>query len=133
MTTRCGRKPLGPDLVSRLEGSEHAKARLKTMLETLGQEKSVPEACETLHIGESRFHALRLDALQAALDRLEPQPPGRRPVTPSPESARIQELEARLREVELERQALHVQLDLAHIRTVGRAPAGSSKKPHGVS
>jgi hypothetical protein len=119
MTTRCGRKPLGPELVSRLAGSEHAKARLKTMLETLGQEKSVPEACETLQIGESRFHALRLDALQAALDRLEPQGV---------------ELEARLREVELERQALQVQLDLAHIRAMrGAQPAGSSKKPHGVS
>lgn len=68
--TRRGRKPLGPELVEHLLGSEHAKGRLKVLLETLREEKSVPEACRALSLGESRFHELRVDTLQAALCRL---------------------------------------------------------------
>src|SRR5262245_45422506 len=110
---RRGRKPLGPGLVERLEGSPHAKERLKVRLETLREEKSVPEACQELALGESRFHELRVETLQAALARLEPRPAGRPAATVTPEEARIQELQAQICELEFQRQALEVRLELA--------------------
>ena len=48
--TRRGRKPLGAQLVDRLEGSEHAKIRLKVILETLAGRQTIPEACDELGI-----------------------------------------------------------------------------------
>jgi hypothetical protein len=112
MTTRRGRKPLGPELVDHLLGSDHAKERLKVFLETLREEKSVPEACAALALGESRFHELRVETLQAALDRLEPRPAGRREV----------------RALELQRDALQVRLELAQSLPAAGRPAGASSK-----
>ena len=130
---RRGRKPLGPELVEHLLGSDHAKERLKVMLETLREEKSVPEACQALAIGESRFHELRVDTLQAALGRLEPRPAGRPSAAVSPEEARIRELERDVRALELQRDALQVRLELAlSLPAAGRTARVLSKKP-GVS
>ena len=128
MTTRRGRKPLGPELVEHLLGSDHAKERLKVLLETLREEKSVPEACAALALGESRFHELRVDTLQAALDRLEPRPAGRPSATVSPEEARIRELEREVRALELQRDALQVRLELAQSLPAAGRPAGASSK-----
>jgi hypothetical protein len=74
---RKGRKPLATGHVERLSGSELAKLRLTTLLQTLRGELTVPEACARLEIGESRFHALRNQWLQEALELLEPRPLGR--------------------------------------------------------
>lgn len=128
--TRHGRKPLGPGLVDHLLGSEHAKGRLKVMLETLRGEKSVPEACRDLAISESRFHELRVDTLQAALGRLEPRPAGRPSATVSVEEVRIRELEADVRALELQRNALQVRLELAQSLAAAGRPAGASSKKH---
>jgi hypothetical protein len=133
MTTRPGRKPLGPELVEHLLGSDHAKGRLKIMLETLRGEKSVPEACAELSLGESRFHELRVDTLQAALDRLEPRPAGRPSATVSPEQARLRELEREVRALELQRDALVVRLELAQALPAAGRPAGASSKKRSVS
>ena len=79
--------------MERLEGSEHAKIRLKVILETLSGQRTIPDACDELGIQESMFHQLRSEVLQTALGRLEPRPIGRPPHTPSPEDQRVAELE----------------------------------------
>jgi hypothetical protein len=69
------RRPGGKKLV----WSAFAKQRLRVLLRTLHGALSVPEACQTLQICESRFHALRSAWLQDALELLEPRPVGRPP------------------------------------------------------
>lgn len=75
---RAGRKPLAAGHVVHLSGSELAKLRLTTILETMQGKLTVAEACARLGVGESRFHALRNQWLQEALALLEPRPLGRR-------------------------------------------------------
>jgi hypothetical protein len=111
--TRRGRKPKGPELVTNLAGSDAARERLKRIVDSLTGRATVAEVCAELGIGESRFHQLRSDALQAALDRLEPRAAGR-PTTPvSPADARVAELERQLRELQWQLQAYQIRLELA--------------------
>jgi len=111
----AGRKPLGPELVQHLEGSEHAKERLQAMLETLVGRSTIAEACERLGIGEAMFHRLRIEALQAGLNRLEPRPIGRPPRETSVEASRVAELEERLTQLDQERQTAEVRLEIAQV------------------
>lgn len=108
-----GRPPLGPKLVDRLEGSEHAKERLKILLETLNGEKTIEQACEELTIGEAMFHKLRSRFLQEAVELLEPRPVGRpRQEVDEAEKARA-EYEQRLSELEIDLQAARVREEIA--------------------
>ena len=109
--TRMGRKPLATGHVDRLQGSEPAKQRLTVFLETLRGELPVPEACQRLGIGESRFHALRGQWLQEALGLLEPRPLGR-----PPQGADEAQWQSRLQAVEAENRALRQQLTAAEVR-----------------
>jgi hypothetical protein len=112
---RTGRKPAGPQIAKRLEGSPAAKQRLEVILETITGQLTVPQACQQLGIGKSRFHALRNQTLQATLEALEPHPLGR-PAKPSwPAQAEVDELQAELRRVRAELELAQVQLRLAHI------------------
>jgi len=111
----AGRKPIGPPLVHRLEGSERAKERLEVILETVAGGLTVGEACDRLGIGEAMFFRLRTQALQAGLSRLEPRPIGRPPRPPSAEDERIARLEEELHEKELEQKALQTRLEIAQI------------------
>ena len=113
--TRAGRKPLGPQLVERLEGSEHAKQRLQVMLETLTGARSIPEACQTLGIGESMFLRLRAEVLQTALDRLEPRPLGRPRRALTAEGQQVDTLAHEVEELRTELQASQVREELAQI------------------
>lgn len=123
-----GAKPLGAELVERLEGSAHAKERLKVMLLTLTGELTIPEACQRLGIHETRLHVQRAATLQAALGSLEPRPAGRPPQVCTPEEQRIADLEAQLGEARLDLQAAQIRLE--HAQILGRDRAGgSSKKP----
>ncbi len=110
---RRGRKPIGTNLVERLEGSERAKARLKAILETLSGERSIPEVCEELGIHDSMFHRVRSEVLQTALDRLEPRPLGRPPLPGSPHDLRVADLEAENLRLQLELKAAEVRRELA--------------------
>jgi hypothetical protein len=112
---RTGRKPAGPQIVERLEGSPVAKQRLEVILETIAGRSTVPEACERLGIGESRFHELRNQTLQATLEALEPCPLGRPAKPISPEQAEVDERQAELRRVQTELELAQVQLSLARI------------------
>lgn len=110
---RRGRKPQGPKLVERLEGSERAKARLRVILETLAGRRTIPDACAVLGIHESMFHKLRLEVLQAALGRLEPRPLGRPPRSASLHDAHVLELEQELRDLRVELHASQIREELA--------------------
>ena len=111
--SRRGRKPKGAELVTSLEGSEAARERLKRIVDSLAGRATVAEVCAELGIGESRFHQLRGEALQAALDRLEPRAAGRPPSAVAPTDGRVAELERRLRELTWQLQACQIRLELA--------------------
>jgi transposase-like protein len=122
---RPGRKPTGAQLVERLEGSEHAKDRLKVILETLSGRQTIPAACEILGIQESMFHKMRSQVLQTAVGRLEPRPLGRPSQTLSPAEQRVAELEE-------ENQRLRGKLHLAEVRhELAERLAGASKRAAG--
>ena len=112
---RTGRKPAGPQIAERLEGSPVAQQRLRVILETIADQVTVPEACRRLGIGESRFHTLRHQTLQATLESLEPRPLGRPAKPTSPEQTKVDELQAELRRLRSELELLQVQLRLARI------------------
>jgi len=112
---RTGRKPLGPQIAERLEGSPTAKHRLEVILETIADRLTIPEACQQLGIGESRFHALRKGTLQATLEALEPHPLGRPAKPTSPEQTKVDALQAEIRRLHAELELAQVQLRLAHI------------------
>jgi hypothetical protein len=108
MTMR-GRTPSGPEYVDQLAGSDQAKERLKTVLETIAGTCRIQEACQRLGISEPRFHQLRLQVLAAGLAELEPRTKGR---PPRKLTAAEQEI-ARLRE---ELAAKEVELRVAQVR-----------------
>src|SRR5262245_60589571 len=92
-----GRVPAGPEYVTKLEGPDEAKRRLEWALRTLAGTARVQEACEQLGISEARFHQLRQEALQAALDRIVARPAGRPPAPGPSGPAEQQEEVERLR------------------------------------
>jgi hypothetical protein len=112
---RTGRKPTGPQITERLEGSPTAKQRLAVILETIAGRLTVPQACQRLGIGESRFHELRKQTLQATLETLEPRPLGRPAKPTSPKHTEVDELQIELHRLHAELELAHVQLRLARI------------------
>lgn len=129
-----GRKPTGAQLVEHLEGSEHAKARLKVILETLAGGRTIPDACEELGIQESMFHRVRSEVLQTALGRLEPRPLGRPPKIASAEDRHAAELEAEILKLRAELKAAEIRRELAENlprlgRTTGKKTTPSTTRP----
>jgi hypothetical protein len=104
---------MGPKLVDSLTGSDHAKRRLKTLLETLSGEKSVEEACEELGLSEAAFHKLRSEFLQEAVGLLEPKPLGRPASLPSETEELREEYERRIGDLEIDLQAARVREEIA--------------------
>ena len=130
---RRGRKPTGTNLLEHLQGSERAKTRLKGILETLSAERSIPDVCDELGIGESMFHRVRSEVLQAALDRLEPRPLGRPPQPPPAQDAQAADLEAEILRLQMQLKAAEVRRELAeNLPRLGKSreinPAEPGKK-----
>ena len=133
---RAGRKPLATRHVDHLEGSEHARQRMKLLLACMMGETTVPEACRELGICESRFHALRNQWLQESLELLEPRrtgrPPGRQAAEARDElAAKRAELEQENERLKQEVRELRVQLEVARMETPQRpvpAKRGAAKK-----
>jgi len=94
-----------------MPGTPEAKARLAAIVATMSGEKSIPEACAELGIGEARFHEMRKEFLAEAVGLLERRAAGRKPAGP-PEGAA-----ERLAELEDENRTLRVELEAARIRT----------------
>lgn len=113
--TRRGRKPLATRHVDGLCGSQRAKLRLQTILKTMQGEMTVAQACQVLGVGESRFHALRNEWLQAALALLEPRPLGRPPRVVSPETEQISQLQAENERLRQEQNTAEVREELARV------------------
>lgn len=105
---------MGPNHVDHLEGADADKHRLRIVLETISGERSVEQACEELGVSASRFHELRREALQAALDGLAPGASGR-PKHEDPPVAheRLNTLERENRELLLELQASYTRTEIA--------------------
>jgi transposase-like protein len=124
-----GRHPSGPEYVDGLAGSMTAKERLKVVLETLAGTCRVQEACQRLGISEPRFHQLRTQVLEAALARLEPRPVGRPGQSLSPADQQVQDLEAKVTELEANLQAAQTREEIAlALPRVVRAPEDVEKK-----
>jgi hypothetical protein len=96
-----GRLPAGPEYVEKLHGPDEAKRRLEVILRTLAGTCRIQEACAELGVSEARFHQLRQEALQAALDGLAPRAAGRPAAPPA---------DPRAGELEQEREALRLEL-----------------------
>jgi len=110
---RRGRPPKGSGLVDGLEGSEHARERLRLILGAMTGEVSVNEACRHLGIGPARFHELRNDMLQAGLSRLEPGQAGRPPKRTEAESAELEALKKENLELKVDLQASRLREEIA--------------------
>jgi hypothetical protein len=106
-----GRKPMGPEVADRLAGSEQARLRVKTVLETLAGRLRVQEACQLLNLSEQRFDELRLEMVQAGIDALETKPAGR-PAAPAVDPT-VDQLQQRVTELEGQLQAALVRAELA--------------------
>jgi hypothetical protein len=99
---RPGRPNLGANHVDALSGSPMSKERLRMILLTLSGTLTVQKACARLGVSPARFATLRIEALQAAVDGLEPLPIGRPPRKQADSatealSAKVQALEEELR------------------------------------
>src|SRR5262245_50488071 len=109
-----GRHPSGPESVDHLEGSAAARHRLRVILQTLAGRCRVTEACQRLGLSAPRFHQLRAEVLQAALDRLEPRPAGRpRAAAAAATADPAEALRARVAALEAEVQAARLREELA--------------------
>jgi hypothetical protein len=112
-STMRGRHPAGPEYVSKLRGSTTAKERLQVILETMVEDCRVSEACRQLGIGPVRFHVLRQETMQAALDSLEARPVGRPPRVEPASAARIRELEEEVQRLQIELRATRTREEIA--------------------
>ena len=126
-----GRKPAGPESVDELPGSEMAKDRLKTLLQTMMGECRVIEACQHLSISEPRYHQLKHQMLAAALEALEPRPAGRPVRVPSEAEKEIEKLQNELRERETELNVATVREEIALILPRVAKTATRTEKKNG--
>jgi len=121
-----GRYPSGPEFVLKLRGSDLAKKRALVLLETLMGKWRVQEACARLELSEQRLDQIRIDGLQGMVDALEPRPSGRPAKVLSPAELEVEQLQARIAELEAEKKAALIRAELAV--TLPQARAVESKK-----
>lgn len=91
-----GRKPAGSKVVESLVGSSESKRRLRVLIETIIGCRTVQEAARELDLSLARVYSLRVQALQAAMDRLEARSPGRPSQEASKEEDQIKELKSQV-------------------------------------
>jgi hypothetical protein len=118
-----GRKPMGPEVVDRLDGSEQARLRVKVILQTMTGELRVQEACTRLGLSEQRFDEVRLEAIAAAIAALETKPAGR-PARAAADAVHA-ELTQRIADLQGQLQAALLRAELAAIAP--RRGRGSKK------
>ena len=125
-----GRPPLGAELVGSLEGSPQAKLRLEIIIRTLAGEITIPQACQELAIGESRFHELRNELLQHAVAALEPRARGRPPTARG--NPCVAQLQQQVQALKIDLQAAQIREELAlmlpHVLHPDAKASGDKKK-----
>ena len=114
-----GRRTRGVEHVDKLKASSEAIDRLRVVLESLTGKVTIAEAAAKLGVKESRFHVIREQALQGAVEALERQTPGPKKGKRinGPEATRIKTLEEEVDRLQLE-------LLGANVRTPNR-PGGA--------
>jgi len=124
-----GRRPAGPAYVEHLEGADEDKQRLKVIMQTMTGELRLLEACRILNVCPQRFHQLRQEAMQSALDGLAPRPKGRPRQPATPEEQRIVELEKQLAAAKVELCAAQAREEIALVlpRVVQESAATEKK------
>ncbi len=110
-----GRPGFGVDHVDSVQATDEEKRRRKAILRTRSGELPVNEACRELGIGESRFHELRKEVLQAAVGGLLPKPPGRPPKEDPEESTKVRRLTRRVEDLEAELRLSWIRSEIAAI------------------
>jgi hypothetical protein len=108
-----GRYPSGPEFVLKLHGSDLAKKRALVLLETLRGKCRVQEACARLELSEQRLDQIRIDGLQGFVDALEPRPSGRPAKVLTPAEIAVQQLQARIAQLEADLRAALIRAELA--------------------
>lgn len=126
-TIMRGRRPAGPELAERLDGSAEARQRMRVILSTIAGTLRVQQACEQLRICEQRFETLRATAIRAGIAALEARPIGRPPKVLSEAQAEIARLRDQVAELEAQLQVARVRAELAGV--LGGAGGGSGKRP----
>ena len=117
-----GRTPNPDDAIEHLDGAMPEKDRLKVILEQISGGCSVEAACEQLGIGRSRYFELRQQALQGALDGLEPGASGRPRTVEEIDPEDVDALADRARELERELNLAEAKIDLAFDGLLAEAP-----------
>jgi hypothetical protein len=124
---------LGAGHVDQLSGSERAKLRLATILNTLRGELKISDACQQLGVCESRFFAMRHHWLQEALELLEPRPAGRPPKSQvDPRQLELEQtnsqLEQQLLEAQVRRDVEQILMTTGVSTTESESPPAAAKK-----
>jgi len=124
-----GRPPRGLTSIDLLEGPSEERTRLKTILERLGGQRSVDDACAVLGIGRAYYYVLENKVLQGALGALLPRPIGRPPEEKPGEPPEMLELREQVRELGLALEASRVREELwATMPDVARSVLGDPLK-----
>jgi predicted ArsR family transcriptional regulator len=93
---------------------------------------TVPQAAAQLGIGPTRFHELRNELLQHALESAEPKARGRPAKHDSPAEVRIRQLEQEVQSLKLDLRAAQIRQELEvilpHVVRRGPAVKGGEKK-----
>ena len=122
-----GRPITGVDLIERLEGPRAMRRRVQVVLATLAGGLTIAQACAELGIGRTQFYALRWRVLEGALEALRPRPRGR-PRHPERASRAVQQLHARIRELELALKTTALRSEIALTMPYLLDRAGRKKK-----
>jgi hypothetical protein len=127
-----GRPVVGVDLIDRMDGPRVLRRRVRIILATLSGTLPIAQACAELGVGRTRFHALRWQVLEGAIDALKPRARGRPRRVPH-DAPEVLALRARIRELEvaLRTTALRSEIALAMPHLLDRA--GRKKKGAGRS
>ena len=124
-----GRPPRGLTSVDALEGPSEEKKRLRTILERLGGQTNVEEACTVLGISRALYYVLEKKVLDAGLAALLPRPVGRPPEEKPGEPPEMQELREQNRQLGLALEASRVREELwATIPDVAKRVLGDPLK-----
>lgn len=108
-----GRRPQGPESVERAPGSEQAKQRARTVLETMTGSCRVVEACRRLKISAPRYHQLRTQGVDALVASMESGHAGRPTRRPAPEQEKIAVLQEEVAQLKVKLQAAQARAEIA--------------------